>query len=463
MRNLLKNLREYPLFQNDDFVRRVIALSVPIMAQQMLVAMVNLVDNLMVGQLGEQAMSAVALANKFFIIALFAINGVAVSASVYMSQFYGAKEYSELQQSYRFSLITSLAISLFFVIPGILFPVQIGSFFVKDASLHPFLQDYMPIAALSYLPQVYSLNTQNAMRTLGETKKPLMLSFLAVVSNVFFNYLLIFGKLGLPALGVKGAAIGTLLARFVELIACRLVLMHNDFPFGGRVKDVFKIAPPIAQAISLKALPLVLNEIGYASGMALLLKFYGTRGRDVIASMTIMLTTSELFFVLFGGLAVATTVVVGHELGSNNLEKARSNAYRLYKLGILLCSFFALLMFVFSFFVPDLYDVSDKVKAMSGFFLRIYSIFYVFYIVNSMAYQILRAGGDMKLTMAVDAGFFWLINVPVVGIAAYFTDWSVYLMFILGQFTDFLKIFLSGHLLSRETWLRNLTKDVKKE
>lgn len=463
MRNLLKNLREYPLFQNDNFARRVVVLAIPIMAQQMLVALVNLVDNLMVGQLGEQAMSAVALANKFFIIALFAINGVAVAASVYMSQFYGAKEYPQLQQSYRFSLITSLLISLLFVIPGIVFPVSIGSFFVQDASLHPYLREYMPLAALSYLPQVYSLNTQNAMRTLGETKKPLMLSFLAVVSNVFFNYLFIFGKIGLPALGVKGAALGTVMARLVELIACRLVLKHNDFPFSGPLKDALQISPPIAKAISVKALPLVLNEIGYSSGMALLLKFYGTRGRNVIASMTIMLTTSELFFVLFGGLAVATTVVVGHELGSNNLEKARSNAYRLYKLGILLCSFFALLMFIFSFFVPNLYDVSEQVKAMAGFFLRVYSIFYVFYIINGMAYQILRVGGDMKLTMAMDAGFFWLINVPVVGLAAYLTDWSVFIIFVLGQMTDFFKIFLSSHLLSRETWLRNLTKDVKHE
>lgn len=460
---LIRNLRKYPLFQGDDFIRRVLTLAIPIMVQQMITSLVNLLDNLMVGQLGETALSAVAAANRFNMIGLFAVNGVAVAAGVYISQFYGAKQYERVKETYRFSLIVSALITVVLVLPGLLIPGKIGLFFVDDLAIVEPMEAYLPLAVLSFIPLIYSLNTQNAMRTLGETKKSLVLSLVAVFSNAFFNYVFIFGKFGAPALGVQGAALGTFLARTLELIASWLMVRKYQFIFASKLREIFHIPQAVAKAVALRALPLVLNEIGYSSGMALLFKFYGTRGTDVLAGMSIMNTTSQLFFVLFGGLAVATTIVVGHPLGANDLEGARSNAYRLYKLGLLLATGFSVIMFVFSFFMPHFYDVSPMVKTYASYFLKIYSIFYLVYTVNGMAYQILRTGGDMKLTMVMDSGFFWVVNLPVVGLTAYLTDWSIYVIFVLGQLTDLIKVFVSSYILSKETWVRNLASEVRVE
>ena len=457
---LLRKLRQYPLAQGDDFVRRVLILAIPMILQQMLTSAVNLLDNLMVGQLGDLTLSAVAAGNKFMMIGFFAIFGVTAASGVYISQFHGAGEKTRVQESFRFSLLASTLIASIFVALGVAFPREIAHFFAPDPALGAVLETYLPLAVLSFLPQVYSLNAQTAMRTLGKTTPPLFLSMLAVVGNACFNYIFIFGHLVLPALGAKGAALGTLLARLLEFVATYFVVRRFKFDFYAPLTQIFQIPSVLAKAISLKAMPLVINEIGFASGMALLFKFYATRGTEVMAAMTIMTTTSEIFFVLFSGLSVATTVVVGHALGANRLEKARSNAYRLFQLALVLALFFASLMFLSSYIVPNFYEVSPQVKAMAGFFLRIYSIFYVFYTINGMGYQIMRSGGDMRTTMIMDSGFSWCVNLPVVGMAAYLTEWPIQVLFLLGQCTDVLKGFVTARLLPKETWVRNLSAEV---
>lgn len=459
----LRKLRQYPLRQDDDFIRRVLTLAIPMIIQQMLTSAVNLLDNLMVGQLGDVTLSAVAVGNKFMMIGFFAIFGVTASSGVYISQFHGAGEEGRIKESFRFSLLASSLIASLFVALGVAFPRQIASFFATDPALATVLETYLPLAIISFLPQVYSFNAQTAMRTLGRTTPPLFLSMLAVISNACFNYIFIFGYLGAPALGARGAALGTLLARLLEFVVSYTIARKFRFAFYSPLRHLFKIPRVLAKAISHKALPLVINEIGYASSMALLFKFYATRGTEVMAAMTIMTTTSEIFFVLFAGLSVATTVVVGHALGANKLEEARSNGYRLFKLALALSLFFASLMFISSFFVPNFYDVSGQVKAMAGFFLRIYSIFYVFYTISGMGYQIMRSGGDMKTTMLMDSGFAWGVNLPVVGLASYLTNWPIQVLFLLGQCTDILKGFVTAHLLPKETWVRNLSAEVAAE
>lgn len=460
---LVRRLRKYPLAQGDDFIRRVLTLAIPMIFQQMLTSAVNLLDNLMVGQLGDVTLSAVAAGNKFNMIGFFAIFGVTAASGVYISQFHGAGEKGRIQESFRFSLLASTLIASLFVVLGIAFPREIAHFFAPEPALGDVLETYLPLAVLSFLPQIYSLNAQTAMRTLGRTTPPLFLSMLAVVGNACFNHIFIFGHLGLPAMGAKGAALGTLLARLLEFVATYAVVRRFHFDFYSPLSRIFQIPSVLAKAISLKALPLVINEIGFASSMALLFKFYATRGTEVMAAMTIMTTTSELFFVLFSGLSVATTVVVGHALGANKLEEARANAYRLFQLALLLSISFASLMFLSSYIVPNFYDVSPQVKAMAGFFLRIYSVFYVFYTINGMGYQIMRSGGDMRTTMIMDSGFAWCVNLPVVGLAAYLTDWPIQVIFLLGQFTDILKGFVTAHLLPKETWVRNLSAEVDAE
>lgn len=452
--------RRYPLRQNDGFIRRTLHISIPMILQSLVTSMVNLLDNIMVGQLGESAITAVAAANKFYLIGIFAIQGLIDATGVYLSQFYGAGEKERVRQCYRFSFLSSGLVSLLFISAGLLLPVQIGRFFTPDAAISGPVAAYMPLAALSFIPQIYSANAQNSMRLLGETRLPLQISFLTVFTNAFFNWIFIFGKLGAPALGVTGAALGTILARSVEYLVSLFFVGRRRFIFAGSLRQIRKVPAKLATAILRRAFPLMLNEIGFSGGEAMLFKFYGTRGSQVLAAMNIMGTTSDLFFALFSGMAVATAVIVSQTLGADDLETARSNAYRLLKLGLFLGVFFAGLMLVASFTVPLLYVVHSEVRALAGYFIRLYALFYMVYTLNSMVYFILRAGGDMRHTMLMDSGYFWLVNIPVIAGLAYFSQWSIQAMFLAGQLTDLCKCLISVPFLLRETWLKNLTKEV---
>lgn len=457
---LFDRLKQYPLRQNDDFIRRALSVAIPTILQQVITNMVNLLDSLMVGQLGEATITAVASASKYFLIAFFAAFGLANASGIYIAQFNGAGRSERVRQSYRFSLLSCLLVTLLFMLPAFFMPRKIGAFFTPDTAISDPIAAYMPLVAVAGLFQAYSISTQTAMRCLGDTKSSLYISIVSVFSNGFFNYIFIFGHLGFPAMGVRGAALGTLFARIIESLCTYWASRSRRFCFQTRLRDLFHLPRELALTITRRALPLCINEIGYGSGMAMVFKFYGTRGSSVLAAMNIMGTTSDLFFVLTSGMAVATTVMVSHLLGADELEKGRANAYRMYKLNFFCSLLFALLLFASSFIFPGFYNVRQEVRDMAAFFIRIYALFYIVYSSNAQAYFILRAGGDMRHTLMMDSAYFWLVNIPVVGMIANFTDWSIFTIFLAGQLTDVLKWFVSTHILTRETWVRNLTNEM---
>lgn len=457
---LRKKLALYPLRQGDDFVRRVIAIAWPMVLQQLINSSVNLLDNLMVGQLGGMQISAVAAAGKFFTVAQMGMFGLIATSGVYISQFSGAQNDRRVKESVRFSFVSSFLLALLFVLPAALIPQAIGGFFTKDPGIREPIAAYMPFAALALLPQIYSMSSQGAMRCLGETRLPLILGFVPVITNTALNYALIFGHFGLPALGVRGAAIATLISRSLEMLATALAVRKAGFVFDGALRKPLEISAELIRSVLRRALPLCLNEIGFGSGMAVLFKFYGTRGAEVLAAMNISGTVSELFFVLSSGMAVATTVIVSKPLGANELEQAKSNAYRMYKLSLLLGLFFSALMFASAGVFPGFYNVGDEIRGMAAYFIRVYALFYIVYTANSQVYFILRSGGDMKNTLKLDSGFFFLVNIPIVGLATYLTNWSVLILYLVGQLTDLVKLLLSTKLLLRESWVRNLVGEV---
>ncbi|NTW96080.1 MAG: MATE family efflux transporter, partial [Erysipelotrichaceae bacterium] len=331
--------------ENKTFYLRVLALAVPFMLQQLIGSSVNLLDNLMVGQLGDAAIAGVASANKFYMIAMFAIMGLSGSASIFIAQYFGAKDEEHVKQSFRYSLIASYVVILPFVVLGFLFPEAILRFFTSDLAVIEQGTAYLRLALLTYIPMTFSMVVSSALRSVGETKIPLYTSIVAILTNAFFNYCLIFGNFGFPRWGVQGAAIATIIARVVEVIVIAVVLKKKHFIFNTKIKDLFKISARLEKAITIKAIPLTTNEIFWSAGMGLLFKFYSTRGTEVMAGMSISSTIADIFFTLFGGMMVATTVVISQALGANKLEEARKDAYKLIHFSQLLAILLGLLMF----------------------------------------------------------------------------------------------------------------------
>lgn len=290
------NLKSFQ--KNKTFYIRVLALAVPFMLQQLIGSSVNLLDNLMVGQLGDAAIAGVASANKFYMVAMFGVMGLSGAASIFIAQYYGAKDEEHVKQSFRYSLIASYVIIAPFVVLGLMFPETILRFFTSDVAVVEQGTAYLRLALLTYIPMTFSMTVGNAMRSVGETKIPLYTSVVAILTNGFLNYCLIFGNFGFPRWGVQGAAVATIIARVVEVIVLAIVLHKKHFIFNTKIKDLFKISSRLEKAITLKAIPLTTNEIFWSTGMGLLFKFYSTRGTEVMAGMSISGTVADIFFYL---------------------------------------------------------------------------------------------------------------------------------------------------------------------
>lgn len=444
------------LKENKQFYLHVLAIAVPFMLQQLITSSVNLLDNLMVGQLGDAAIAGVAAANRYYMIANFGIFGVGGAMSIFLAQYFGAKDDEHVKQTFRYGIISAYVIVTPFILLGFLFPNQILGFFTKDLEVIQMGTDYLKLAILTYIPMALSMTIGNAMRSLGETKVPMYSSIVAILTNAFFNYVLIFGHFGFPALGVAGAAYGTIIARIVELVIFLVVTKRMDFMFKTAVQDLFKISKKLVKAMTIKAVPLTVNEIFWSSGMSILFMFYSTRGKEVMAGMSISGSVADLFFTLFGGMAVATTVVVSQVLGANKLDEARDNAYKMIRFSLMLAVGLGILMFGSSYIAPNFYNVSDYSRETATTFLRIMSFMFWIYMTNAQCFFILRAGGDTKSTLLMDSVFMWVVNLPAVGLVTYLTGWNVFALYLVGQSTDFLKLVVAYGLVRKEKWVKNL-------
>lgn len=456
MQILIKYFKE--LISDKPFMKRALLIALPLMLQQLIVNSVNLVDNLMVGQLGDAALSGVSSANRFYFIATMGCNGMIAAAIIYLSQFYGARNFEKMKETYRFSLVSAMFLCSVFFLGALFFPESIIRFFINDPEIVAIGSSYLKIACFSYLPMVISLCISNALRAMGETKVTFCISTSSVLINVVLDYLLIFGFGPVIPMGVQGAAIATLIARIVEVIAYLIILKRNDFPFSTRIIDIFKIDPSLAFTIFKKALPLCVNEILWSAGMATLLKFYSTRGPAANTGYSMSTTISDLFYVLFTGMATAATVLIGTPLGANKLEEAKHNGYKLICFSMILAVLFSCLMFTSSFLVVHLFNnVSNEAKMISSNLLRIMSVFFIIYVFNTACYFVLRAGGDTKSTMFMDSVYMWTVNLSLVGILTYTTNINIFVLYICGQCTDILKGLLSFYLVRKEKWVHNLT------
>ncbi len=439
-------------------IKACLVVAVPLMFQQLIVAGVNLVDNLMVGKLGDIAVSGVSSANRYYNIAQFAINAIIVSCIIFLSQYNGANDEKHMKQAYRFSVVSSYFLIFLFFLPAYFCPEKIIAFIINDPEIIKCGSEYLKLACFSYIPLGLSLPIANAMRSTGETRLPLLISIMSIIINATFDYALIFGKFGFNAYGVKGAAAATILARLCEALAYLIFLHKYPFAFKTKTKDIFKFESSLAKQIIIKAIPLMINETMWQIGMATLIKGYSSRGALVNTAYSISATIADLFFILFAGMATATTVLVGTPLGANKLKEAKDNGYKLICFSMMLSIVFALAMSLSSLLVPVLYgNVSAYSISLAQSFLKVMSLFFILYMFNTQCFFTLRTGGDTKNTMFMDSCFMWAFNIPLVLILAYKTNIPILYVYIIGQSTDAIKAIIAYRMVRKEKWVNNLT------
>ncbi len=441
------------------FYHRLIAVSLPLILQQLVTASIQIVDNVMVGRLGETAIGAVSVVNQLFFVVIITTFGVISGSTIYMAQYYGAKNQSKLNQTYRITLYASLLVAF---IAFIIFSVA-DTFLIQIFTTNPvtigLAEDYISIIRWGLFGFAISIAISSSLRVVGITKPLLWISVFTIVLNTVLNALLIFGLFGFPELGVIGAAIATAIARFVEAALSLWYMWRRQNIFKWDWTRIFAVEFSLIKAILIIGFPLLLNEIFWSLGQTTFLYAYSTRGDGALAAMNITNSISQITFVLFQALGTASAVFVGNKLGENELVEAQDNAKRLVFAAGIVAVAIGVVLFVLSGLFTDFYSIAELTKSWAIFNIRVNALFVPLYTMNVTLFFIIRSGGDTKSTLLMDSGFMWLVAVPAALSLAFFTALPITWMFLIVQGTEFFKVLFSISRYNKKRWVKNLATE----
>lgn len=447
-------------FGDWSFYKKVAVVAFPVMVQSAIGAFVGLLDNLMVGQLGDAAVSGVAIANQVIFVMMIAIIGSTAGAGIYLTQFHGANDHASVRQAFRSKMYFSIVIMAvaFILFLGFARPM-IGAFLESEEAINAGV-NYLLVLSTAIIPFGMGLVYSGSFREVGLTHYPMISGIIAVVVNFVGNIVFIFGFGPIPAMGVVGAAIATVIARWIEFIVI-FIFAHFivKVDFAQDVYKSFKVSPKLMKKVIVKALPLFANEILWSSGITVIMAFNAMRGDHVVAALSITNTIANIMYTAFGGLAAAIAVMVGNQLGANKLKEAEENAYKMIVFGVQIAIFFSLIVFVLTLFVPDLYNVSTEVKDLARQFLYILCFAFILFTVNVCIFFTLRSGGNTWIILAFDSLFMWLIPVPITIVLVLFTDLNIFWIYLIAQAVDLFKMLLGLFIMRRRTWIRNLAHE----
>jgi putative MATE family efflux protein len=447
MRHLLKDTK---------FYKKVLIIALPIILQQLLTSSVQLVDNLMVGTLGELAIGAVSVVNQLYFVVIIVTFGAMGGAGIYTAQYFGSKQYDSLKQTFRFKLMIALVLSTFAILIFSLFGETFIRLFTDNPTTIRWGLEYLNIAKWVMIPMTISSAISTTFREIGITKPLLSISIVAILSNVVLNYLLIFGNLGFPRLGIEGAAIATLTSRTIEFLLLYLLLVLRGKVFNTSLFKVFKIDGLLLKMIVITAIPLVINEFLFSFGQTVFMQSYATRGDNALAAINITNAISQLVFITFGGIGTAVAVFIGNTLGENKLNEARENSKKIIVFALIFAVVLGVILFILSFFILNLYDISKETENIARFNIRVNAVMIPVISLYISLYFTLRSGGDTRSTMIMDSGYIWVVQVPVVLLLSRLTDLRVIYLFLIIQLLEVPKVILAYSRYKKEYWLKNL-------
>lgn len=454
------------LIGDKAFYRKVLLVTVPIMIQNGITNFVSLLDNIMVGQIGTEQMSSVSIVNQLIFVFNLCIFGAISGAGIFTAQFYGQGNHEGIRDTFRFKIWTSLGILLI----GLMVFLTSG-----DALIQLYLNDnnaesvaaalfygkqYLHIMLIGLVPftivQVYA----STLRETGETVLPMKAGIVAVCVNMMFNYVLIFGKLGMPELGAAGAAIATTISRFVECIVV-VSWTHTHKEKNPYIEGLYKkmcVPKALVYRIVTKGSPLLLNEALWSAGMAMLLQCYSVRGLNVVAGMNISNTIGNMFNIVFISLGSAVAIIIGQLLGAEKMEEAKDASVKLLFFSVACCVVTGALMILASPFFPRIYNTSDEVRMLAQRFMVVAALCMPLQAVLNVSYFTLRSGGRTVITFLFDSVFVWVVTIPLAYILSRYTGLHIVLVYFCCQSVDFVKCVIGCVLLKKGVWLNRIVE-----
>ncbi|MBR6795853.1 MAG: MATE family efflux transporter [Clostridia bacterium] len=447
------------------FYKRIIVLMLPILIQNGITNFVNMLDNIMVGRVGEIEMTGVSSTNQLIFVFNLCIFGAVSGAGIFGAQFFGSGDTKGLRNTFRFKMIFCTVLSVAVGAVFLFFGEDLIWLYLKSekntanataALAHGY--DYLKIMLISFIPAGIVQCYSSTLRETGKTVPPMMAGVIAVLVNLVLNYVLIFGNFGAPALGVAGAAIATVTARFVEFfILVVWTARHresNRFIIGAYKS--LRVPLKLVKQIVVKGFPLMLNETMWALGMAFLNQCYSQRGMAVVTANNIVQTFFNVFSVAFMAVGVSIGIILGQLLGAGKTEEAKDTATKLIAFSVFTSVVFTVLFAVSAIFIPEIYKIDSSVKLLATRMMQICALAMPLDAFANSSYFTLRSGGEALITFIFDSGFVWVVAVPTAFVLSRFTEIPILPLYAVCQGINIIKCAIGLYFVKKGKWIKNI-------
>lgn len=432
-------------------------LMLPIAAQNLLLTSLNFIDTLMIGQLGDIPIAAVGIANQIYFLLNLIIFGLASGTAIFTAQFWGAKDFDKIKK------VTGIAIDIALIISGIYFlisfliPEKLLGLFTRDINVINSGKIYLKFVSISFIPMSISFLFSYILRTMHYVKLSLFASFIGVLVNTILNYILIFGIWVFPELGVKGAAFGTIVARFFELLILLYFVYGKKLECDSNIENLIFISKHLLKKFIKVTLPVIFNEMFWSLGVTIYTVIYARIGTEAVAASNIAITIQNFAFILFIGIANASAVIIGNSIGENNINLAHDFAKKGIILSLILGILTGIIIFLLTPLLLSFFKVSIVVKDIIKSFMFIFIFILTFKAENILLIVgIFRSGGDTKFALLIDVGSVWFVGIPFGLVSAFVFKFPVNLVFMFIGMEEVVK-FITGYIRFRKgKWIHRV-------
>jgi putative MATE family efflux protein len=444
-----------------DYYRNLLKLAIPVTLQQLIMSSLNMVGIVLIGQLGDTSIAAVGLANQVFFLFQLLLFGITSGSAMFTAQLWGKRDMSNIKRVLGLGLVLSQLAALAFLLITQLAPEFVLHIYSTDPAVIDLGKDYLSLFGWCFPFVAITFTYASVLRSTGNVRLPLVVSTSALSLNMLLSYLLIFGKLGLPELGVQGAALSGLIARVVE--ACAMLVGANllHTPASGRIREIFSFDPAFVKKVMVPVLPVVVNEMLWSFGITAYNVAYARIGTESFAAMNIASSIDQVATVVFIGIANATAILVGNLIGANQEQKAQEYGGRSIAISVLGSLVIGTLIYISRDFVLSFYKVSPEVIHNAMGVLTVIAIFLWLRMTNLIIFVgILRSGGDTLFALALDGLIIWFVGVPLAFYGAFALHLPVYWVYALVMTEELTKAILGLWRFLTRKWIHHLAQRV---
>ena len=449
------------LFGDRGYYTALFTIALPIALQNLVMSSLNMVSVVFIGQLGEKSVAALGLANQAFFLLQLALFGVFSGSAMFTAQLWGKRNVEGIHKVLGLSLGLGLLVAIVFCSIAVFFPYQFLSIYSKDAQVIDLGVGYLRLFGPSYLFVTITFCFASILRSTGQVRLPVTVSIIALVFNTFLNYVLIFGLLGLPVMGVRGAALAGLITRILECTALIVAVYATRSPIAASLKEMFGFDLAFAWRVLKPVLPVVAQEIVWSLGITTYSAIYGRIGTEAIAAMNIVGTIDQMGMVAIFSMAAACAVIVGNQIGAGNPDRAYWYSGWTLRLAMLVGLLAGVGILLFSPLVLNLYEVSPLVIQYARRVLTILAcIMWLRAADTILIVGVLRSGGDTRFSFFLETGTMWCIGVVMASIGAFVFGLPVYWVYALAMLDEATKFILANWRYYSKRWIHDLAQTV---